>query len=116
MAVIENRRIDIYGHNVRAANENGVEELTKFVNKLIEKYFNGDLVEIEKENKDYFMPISQKACKGINEIINSVLNKVEYVPPRQERNIKVIDEEKQIIKRSKHRRTGGDLSGWRYDD
>lgn len=92
---IEKKKIDIYPHNVEALLHVD-ENTTRFVNNLIEKYFNNQIVFLNEKNREVLLEICAGKEYSITDIVNEVIESVDIVTPDQVQKVRVVLARKKI--------------------
>ncbi len=94
----DKKKIDIYPHNVEALLRND-ENVTRFVNSLIEKYFNKEIIFLNKKNKENLLEICGDKNYDINEIVNDSLELIDIITPDKVMKVRVELTKKKVTAR-----------------
>jgi len=75
----EKKRIDIYPHNVGRLLKVD-ESITVFVNKLLEKYFSNDIIEVSGKTKAILKELSSpdQLDMSVAEVIDLIINSYQF--------------------------------------
>lgn len=81
----EDKRIVISGYNVQRFEQSkyslgGKLSLSQFCEGLIDKLFDGTIIELEKENAAVISDCAKQLNRDSNYVVNSLLEKIDPVP------------------------------------
>ncbi len=85
-------KIDIHPANVKAFADAAIDDrLQTFVNKLLEKYFAGNLVILTKENAEYISVLTgeEKFNEDIDTVVNRILSSIEVEVQVEKEKVKI---------------------------
>lgn len=101
---MNNPIIKLTNANAERVDEVGILNVSGFVNEVIEKFFNGKLVELDDENKKMVQRLGARANKSNYQIVNRCLSVAEFRLTEIEKPVIELNEPE--VKVKKKRRSG----------